>query len=179
MICCGQPKREIHPATSVFATISAMMSGMGKASGQWVNLSTAVKQLLNPEETGSGPIRSIWTCRKHLGGKGNSAGGVLMWRQILDRWHCWHVRAQRRQSLWIPGHTKCCETNLVEALTPGWLRLWRDMKTCLLNGEVMNGRGLSEDVSQDSSLVVPGMGTFCSRNAVSDWTNWHSSSLCC
>ena len=29
------------------------------------------------------------------------------------------------------------------------------MKTCLLNGEVIKGRGLSEDVSQNSSVVVP------------------------
>ena len=40
----GTPKRDIHPLTKAWATVSAVMLEMGMASGQWVNWSTQVSR---------------------------------------------------------------------------------------------------------------------------------------
>jgi len=43
-IVCGQPKRDIQPESRARDTVSAVTSGMGKASGQRVKRFTAVRQ---------------------------------------------------------------------------------------------------------------------------------------
>jgi hypothetical protein len=59
VIVCGQPKRDMQPECRARDTVSAVMSGMGKASGQRVKRSRAVRQYWNPAEDGSGPTRSM------------------------------------------------------------------------------------------------------------------------
>jgi hypothetical protein len=44
VIVCGQPKRDIQPESGARDTVSAVMSGIGKASSQRVKRSTAVRQ---------------------------------------------------------------------------------------------------------------------------------------
>jgi hypothetical protein len=44
VMVCGQPKRDIQPVRRACATVSAVISGMGMASGQRVKRSTAVRQ---------------------------------------------------------------------------------------------------------------------------------------
>jgi len=61
VICWGQPKRAIQTETKALATSSSVMSDRGRASGERVYLSMAVRQYRKPEETGSGPTRSICT----------------------------------------------------------------------------------------------------------------------
>jgi hypothetical protein len=61
VICWGQPKREILKETKALATASAVIWDRGSASDQQVYLSMAVGQYRKPEETGSGPNRSICT----------------------------------------------------------------------------------------------------------------------
>jgi hypothetical protein len=41
---CGQPKGDIQAVSRAHATVSAVMSGMGMTSDQWVKRSTAVRQ---------------------------------------------------------------------------------------------------------------------------------------
>jgi hypothetical protein len=41
---CRQEKRDIQPVSRALATVSAVMSGMGRTSGQRVKRSTEVKQ---------------------------------------------------------------------------------------------------------------------------------------
>jgi hypothetical protein len=58
VIICGQPKRDIQPVKRARAAVSAVMSGMGMASGQRVKRSTAVRQYVKPADIGSGPLKS-------------------------------------------------------------------------------------------------------------------------
>jgi hypothetical protein len=44
VMVCGQPKRDIQPVKRARATVSAVMFGMGMASGQRVKRSTALRQ---------------------------------------------------------------------------------------------------------------------------------------
>ena len=44
VIVVGMPNLAIHPCKKVQATVSALMSGRGKASGQRVNLSMTVRR---------------------------------------------------------------------------------------------------------------------------------------
>jgi len=50
VMVCGQPKRDIQPDRRARDTVSAVMSGIGKASGQHVKQSVAVRQYWNPAE---------------------------------------------------------------------------------------------------------------------------------
>jgi hypothetical protein len=59
VMICGQPKQEIQPESRVRDTVSAVMSGMGKASSQRGKRSTVVRQYWNPAEEGRGPTRSM------------------------------------------------------------------------------------------------------------------------
>jgi len=54
----GEPKRDIHVVKKVFATVSAVMSVSGAASGHLEKRSINVKQYRNLREGGSGPIKS-------------------------------------------------------------------------------------------------------------------------
>ena len=76
VIVCGQPKWDIHPENRARDTVSAVMSGMGKASGQHVKQSTVVRQYWKPAEGGTGPTRLIWMCKKWAGGRGKLPTGV-------------------------------------------------------------------------------------------------------
>jgi hypothetical protein len=46
VMVCGQPKRDMQPVIRARATVSAVMSGMGMASGHRVKRSTAVRQFV-------------------------------------------------------------------------------------------------------------------------------------
>ena len=61
VIVDGTPKRAIQPVTKACATVGAVMSGRGMASGQRVKRSTQVRRYVNPLDGGSGPTRSICT----------------------------------------------------------------------------------------------------------------------
>ena len=98
MIVCGQPKRDIHPERRAHAAISAVMSGIGKASGQRVKSSTAVIQYWNPAEDSRGPTRSMWMCRKRAGGREKLPTGLVVWWETLERWQGRQARAQVWQS---------------------------------------------------------------------------------
>jgi hypothetical protein len=82
---CRQPKRDIQPIKRARATVSAVMSGMGMASGNRVKRSTAVRQSLYHVDVGRGPTRSMWTRRKRAGGGVKSPSEVTVWRETLER----------------------------------------------------------------------------------------------
>jgi hypothetical protein len=87
---CGQPKLDIQPVKRARATVSAVMSGKGMASGHRVKRSTAVRQYVYPADVGRGPTKSMWKCRKRAGGGGGSVkcpSGVTVLRETLERWH--------------------------------------------------------------------------------------------
>jgi len=54
----GEPKRDIHVVKKIFATVSAVMSVSGIASGHLEKQLINIKQYRNPREGGSGPIKS-------------------------------------------------------------------------------------------------------------------------
>jgi hypothetical protein len=81
---CGQPKRDIQP-DKARATVSAVISGMGMASGHLVKRSTAVRHYVKPDEGGRGPMRAMWACRKRPVGGVKFPSGVTVWRQTLER----------------------------------------------------------------------------------------------
>lgn len=62
MILAGIPNLEIHTEINCFATVSAVESSKGIASGHLVNLSIIVKQKRKPFEGGRGPIKSMLIC---------------------------------------------------------------------------------------------------------------------
>jgi hypothetical protein len=51
-----QLKRDIQPVKRAHAMLSAVISGMGMASGHRVKLSTAVRQYMQPADVGRDPI---------------------------------------------------------------------------------------------------------------------------
>jgi len=53
----GEPKRDIHVVKKDVATVSAVMSVSGTASGHLEKRMINGKQYRNPRESGSGPIR--------------------------------------------------------------------------------------------------------------------------
>ena len=55
----GTSKREIQVHRKAFATVSAVLSAIGIASGQRVNLSIQVRMYTEPLEGGRGPTRSM------------------------------------------------------------------------------------------------------------------------
>ena len=48
----GVPKRAIHPEMTAWATVSAVISGIGMASGQWVKQSMQVSRYVYPWRVG-------------------------------------------------------------------------------------------------------------------------------
>jgi hypothetical protein len=146
VVVWGQPKRDIQPVKRASATVSAVMSGMSMASGRHVKRSTALRQYVYPADVGRGPTRSMWTCRKRVGGDVKSPSGVIVWRETLERWQAWQVCTQVRQSFCMPGNTKRCATSFAVALVPGCDRSWTDWNTCSRNGDRMYGRGFPADV---------------------------------
>jgi hypothetical protein len=116
---CGQPKRDIQPVKRAHATVSAVMSGMGMASGRRVKRSTTLRQYVYPAYVGRGPTKSMWKCGKRAGGGVKSSMEVTVWRETLERWHAWQALAQVRQSFSLLGHIKRCATSFAVALVPG------------------------------------------------------------
>ena len=57
----GTSKPAIQPLTKACATVGAVMSGRGMASGQRVKRSTQARRYVNPLEGGSGPTKSMCT----------------------------------------------------------------------------------------------------------------------
>jgi hypothetical protein len=126
---CGQPKRDIQPVSRARATVSAVMSGMGMASGQRVKRSTAVRQYVWPSDVGRGPTRSMWTWRNLAAGGVKSPSGVTVWRETLERWHDWQSTCPDEAILlyaW-PHKTLCDQLRCwfgVARRTEEWLRWW-------------------------------------------------------
>ena len=83
MIVYGHPKRAIQPESRARDTVSAVM-WIGKASGQRVKRSTAVRQYLNPADEVRGPTGSMWMCRKRAGGRLKLRTGVMVWREMAE-----------------------------------------------------------------------------------------------
>ena len=101
----GMSKREIQPDMKARATASAVILESGITSGHCVNRSTHVRRWVNPRDWGSGPTKSMCTMWNQKSGSGNVARGDLVCRWTLVRWHCKQLRAQRRTSALISGHT--------------------------------------------------------------------------
>ena len=118
VIVCGHPKRAIQPDRRARDTVSAVMSGMGKAYGQRVKRSTPVRQYSNPAEEVRGPTMSMLTCRKRAGGRVNLPTGVMVWRKSLERWQGWQARAQFRQSFSICWPHEAFGEELSRCLNP-------------------------------------------------------------
>ena len=57
----GVPNRVIQVWRNACATVSAVLSSIGIASGQRVNRSMHVNMYTEPFERGNGPTRSMWT----------------------------------------------------------------------------------------------------------------------
>lgn len=133
VILRGTPNRAIHVPKTCLATVSAVMSSIGIASGHHVKRSTIVRQYLYPLELGSGPTISTWTCSNLFVGPLKSPTGVLLCRVILALWHCMHARAHCLQSFPMLGHMYLAETNLAVALTPGCAKLCKAWYAFSLN----------------------------------------------
>ena len=114
----GDGLREIHPDRRAWATISAVMSCSGMASGQHVKRSTVVRQYLKLSDVGSGPKISMCTCWNREVGREKSPSGLVVCQDTFDRWQYWHARAQVRQSFCTPGHTNRWEMSFPVALVP-------------------------------------------------------------
>ena len=64
----GTPKRDVHPESNARATVVAVISAIGMASGQRVNLSIQVNRYDWPLERGRGPTISTWILSKRAVG---------------------------------------------------------------------------------------------------------------
>jgi hypothetical protein len=129
VICWGLPKRATQTETKVLATASAVISERGIPSGQRVYLSMVVRQRRKPEETGSGPSRSICTRGKREDGKLKLPRGAFTCRVTLERWQGVQARVHSRKSFPTPGQTNRWDTSLTVALALGWLEPFRGSKT--------------------------------------------------
>ena len=80
----GTPNLATQPATNALATVSAVMSAIGIASGQRVKRSTHVSKYVKPFEGGNGPTisRCIWSNR--ASGVAKMENGVTVCRCIFD-----------------------------------------------------------------------------------------------
>ena len=88
----------------------------------------AVKQYRKPEETGSGPSRSICTCEKRADGRLKLPRGAFTCRVTVDCWQGVHARVHAQQSFPTPGHTKPLDTNLTVAFGPGVAKVVEGVK---------------------------------------------------
>ncbi|KRZ82081.1 hypothetical protein T08_5017 [Trichinella sp. T8] len=130
----GTPKRAIQLVRKARATVVAVMSWMGEASGHMVNLSMAVRRYLKPSDCGSGTTMSRWTCSKQCAGRRNSASGEGMCRCILARWQLVHARVHRTTSPLMPGHTYLAVIRRLVARMPGCDRSWMARNVGLRSG---------------------------------------------
>ena len=79
----GTPKRKIQPLIKALATVAAVLSAIGIASGHRVNQSTTVSKKVHPSEGGRGPTISRWSLSNRASGLLKFAMGVVVWRCIL------------------------------------------------------------------------------------------------
>ena len=84
----GVPKQEIHVCVNTRATLSAVQSAIGMASGQRVKRSIHVRMYTHLSEGGRGPIRSTCTLSKRVSGVAKVDSGVVVWWWIFE---CWQV----------------------------------------------------------------------------------------
>ncbi|KRZ75625.1 hypothetical protein T10_8910 [Trichinella papuae] len=134
VIRLGTPKRAIQLFRKVRATVVAVMSWIGQASGHLVNLSMAVRRYLKPSDCGSGPTMSRWTCSKRCAGRRNSASGERVCRCILARWQLVHARVHRTTSPLMPGHTYLAVIRRLVARVPGCDKPWMARNVGLRSG---------------------------------------------
>ena len=146
----GTPNRETQPLTKVCATVSAVLSAMGKASGQRVNLSTHVSKYVHPCEVGRGPTRFMCTWLKRASGVLKVPNGVTVWRCTLAHWHWRQLLAHLRRSAFIPGQKKWEAIRCCVALIPGCARSCKELNTVHRKFSGTNGCGVLVDVSQRS-----------------------------
>ena len=81
----GVPKRATQPEMKARATVSAVISGIGMASGQRVKRSMQVSRYVCPLECGRGPTRSMWMWSKRMSGLAKVDRGVTVCRCTLER----------------------------------------------------------------------------------------------
>ena len=74
----GTPNREIHPLMKALATVSAVISVRGIASGERENRSIHVRRYVNPLDSGSGLTMSMWMISNRVSGVGNDKSGAVV-----------------------------------------------------------------------------------------------------
>ena len=116
VIVAGVPNRAIHPLKKASATVSALISTSGMASGQCVKRSTQVSRYLKPSAYGRGQTISICVWSNLSVGSSNLPKTGLLWRDILAVWQPLQERHHLAISIFIP-----CQTNLV--LSNGFVAL--------------------------------------------------------
>lgn len=156
VILIGTPNREIQPETKWRATVLAVMSDIGMASGQRVNLSIPVRQYRKSREVGIGPMMSTLICWKRWSDRLKFDNADLLWRFTLARWQGIHCLTNCVQSLLMLGQTNRCWTSFAVGFVPGWLMLCYLEIPSLRKRDGMNGRIFSFDVSQYIKLVESG-----------------------
>ena len=108
VIVAGVPNCAIHPLKKASATVSALISTSGIASGQRVKRSTQVSRYLKPSAYGKCPTISICMWSNLSVGSSNLPKTGLLWRDILAVWQPLQERHHLAMSIFIP-----CQTNLV------------------------------------------------------------------
>ena len=83
VIVVGVPNRAIHPLKKASATVSALISTSGIASGQRVERSTQVSRYLKPLAYGKGPTISISMWSNLSVGSSNLQKTGLLWQDII------------------------------------------------------------------------------------------------
>ena len=83
---------------------------------------------------------SMCTCSNRSSGDGKGSTGVCVRLSTLAFWQCSQVLTHSRISDFIRGQTYLCVSSLMEALAPGWDRLWRLEKKICRNDSGTNGR---------------------------------------
>ena len=189
----GTPNCATRPATNALATVSAVISAIGIASGQCVKQSTHVSMYVKPFEDGNGPTVSRWIWSNRVSSVAKVENEVTVCRCIFNLWHCRHIRAHLLTSEFMFGHTnhavtwRCvaripgCESEWSESNT-AWLKLGgtygRSVKTLqtIVESDIDKGMSLrtsdeGDDFSQTSSA------SFSSVAANSLWSQWWHSVL--
>ena len=108
VIVAGVPNRAILPLKKASATVSALISTSGMASGQRVKQSTQVCRYLKPSSYSSGPTISICMWSNLSVGQSNLPKTGLLWRDTLAVWQPLQERHHLSISIFIP-----CQTNRV------------------------------------------------------------------
>ena len=83
VIVAGVPNRAIHPLKKASATVSALISTSGMASGQRVKRSTQVSRYLKQSAYGKGPTISICMWSNLSVDLSNLPKIGFLWRDIL------------------------------------------------------------------------------------------------